>query len=946
VGRSCRTLEAERLPGQDVLNRDDEGQHPMTAPVPNTDLSLAFLDILDKNGRHDLFAIHPTLPKGTPGQTEAATFLPNDRGDLRAWIDEQQGKRGVYIAPNRGRDDESIDRRLSKDTIGVIRAIYADIDPTKIKGGDASGQHFREERVRLMALAKQLSKDDRCPPSLIVDTGGGIQAWWMLSPQIPATQENKDRAEGIGRTLKARFGGDGVFDVSRVLRLPGTLNIPNAEKAGQGRTLAPASIPTEFISNRKYTLNQIAEWAPPTPEHAKPKGRPAAAIDMDVVDIGIPYEDLPEALRKKFEKFCTAWATVGELWRGKPAPWQDGESPSEFVYALANALRRPGTFSLTEFAQLVAVWEHRSETHADDFERYVSRAWNRSPAPLGGEGFDPIVLPARGAEKIEWNEPPDLWSARFEHVDLPPGVVPQAIECAARDQAKRLGVEAGACAAALVTAIGSLVPAGNKMQMRQIDTGWTVKPILWTALIGEPGSRKTPIWEYATKLVLAIESNWAKQYAAERRDYDWQSENKKRATKSAKAAAPETKTQTFVPPPSNLLEDWPDVARELVRRRKVVQDSTTEKLAEILSENADGLLLTMDELSGLFGGIDAYRTKGGKDRPFWLQAKEGGVSIIDRKSHDTLRVENTAISVLGGIQPSKLKKISAELAEDGMLQRFTPIIVKKIGNGEDVMPDRAYADALEQIAAALVNAERSGLFKFSSEADCELHRMYAFQGAALAQPGVTSTLQQWIDKTAGEFGRLSLVFHFIEWFASPAGLAGDNLPPRVSLATARRARRFLTEFVYPHALVFHQSVLGRSQHEGHTTWIAGYILARGLSVVTLRDIYKIYAPFKQPETRAALASVMQGLEAYDWLSPCLSRQKDGRPTRWYVNPAAHVAFAERAAAERGARASVQASIREEAERRRIETQPEPPPEETRHPTAPLDGSTTALSSLA
>ena len=78
----------------------------MTSPEPNTDLAIAFLDILDKNERHDLFAIHPTLPKGAPGQTEAATFLPSDHGDLREWIDAQQGKRGIYLSPNRGRGDD------------------------------------------------------------------------------------------------------------------------------------------------------------------------------------------------------------------------------------------------------------------------------------------------------------------------------------------------------------------------------------------------------------------------------------------------------------------------------------------------------------------------------------------------------------------------------------------------------------------------------------------------------------------------------------------------------------------------------------------------------------------------------------------------------------------------------------------------------------------------
>ena len=919
----------------------------MTTPKPNTDLSLAFLDILDKNGRHDLCAIHPDLPNGASGKLEAATFLPDDHGDLREWIDAQQGKRNVYVSVNRARDDESVDWRLSKDDIGVIRAIYADIDPKKVGGGDASGQHFRKERERLDALAKQLRKEEGCPPSLIVDSGGGIQPWWMLRPPVPATPENVALVEGIGRTLKARFGGDSVFDVSRILRLTGTINIPDAGKLAQGRTPALATILAEESSGETYTLDQIAEWAPPTPEHAKPKDRPATAIDMGAVYTST-FEDLPVELRKKFEAHCASRPVVGALWRGEPAPWQGGESPSEYVFALATALRPSGAFTVTEFAQLVAVWEHRSETHADDFERYVSRAWNRNPAPLGGEGFDPHVLPARGAGKIEWNEPADLWSARFEPVDLPAGVVPQAIECVARDQAKRLGVEAGACAAALVTAIGSLVPAGNQMQMRQHDTGWTVKAILWTAIIGEVGENKSATLKAATNPVIDIEKEWAKQYATERRDYDRINATKQKPAAKVTAAKDATaKLETPEAPLSISPEDWLDVAREPVMRRKVVQDATTEKLCEILSKNPDGLLFFADELAGLFGGMDSYRAKAGKDRPLWLQAKEGGPYTVDRRSHDTLRVDNLAISVLGGIQPSKIKALGAGLAEDGMLQRFLPIILKRLGAGEDVAPNKAYAESLERIAGVLVNSEQSGRFKFTPEGDCELRKIQDFQQTEIKRPGASPALRQWLDKTPNEFGRLALVFHFIEWHASPgAALVGGNPPPLVSEATARRARRFLMEFAYPHARVFHQQVLGRSVFEEHTAWIGGHILAHGLSAVTLRDIYKNYTPFKQPEARRNLADIMHALETEDWLCPCPGRLKEGRPTQWFVNPAAHEAFATKAATEREARVSAQGSIREEAARRRLERPGGAEPETPRHPTAPLEGSTTALSSLA
>jgi hypothetical protein len=355
----------------------------------------------------------------------------------------------------------------------------------------------------------------------------------------------------------------------------------------------------------------------------------------------------------------------------------------------------------------------------------------------------------------------------------------------------------------------------------------------------------------------------------------------------------------------------------------------------------------VDELAALFGSMDAYRAKGGKDRPFWLQAKEGAVSTIDRKSHGTLRVENTAISVLGGIQPSKIKALGAGLAEDGMLQRFLPIIVKRSGQGEDVAPDSASAAAVEQIAIALVNSERSGRFKFTLEGDRERLMLEDFQQTEIKRPGASPALRQWLDKTPNEFGRLALVFHFIEWHASTEAVSlGSNPPALVSGDTARRARRFLVEFAYPHARVFHQQVLGRSVFEEHAAWIGGYILAHGLSAVTLRDIYKNYAPFKQPEARRGLTDIMQALESEDWLSPSPGRLKEGRPTQWFVNPAVHEVFATKAAAEREARASAQGSIREEGARRRLDRASKPEPEGAGRPAALRPDSTTALSSLA
>jgi hypothetical protein len=86
----------------------------------------------------------------------------------------------------------------------------------------------------------------------------------------------------------------------------------------------------------------------------------------------------------------------------------------------------------------------------------------------------------------------------------------------------------------------------------------------------------------------------------------------------------------------------------------------------------------------------------------------------------------------------------------------------------------------------------------------------------------------------------------------------------------------------------------------------------------LRDIYKNYEPFKKPEARSLLADTMRALEMEDWLYPSSERMREGRPTRWFVNPAVHETFAAKAAEEREARSAAQNSIREEGLRQRAE----------------------------
>ena len=85
-------------------------------------------------------------------------------------------------------------RGISK-SFGAIRALTVDLDPTKVKGGDLTGQHFRRERERLLSVVKSAAADPQCPPTLANDSGGGFQLIWHLKPPVPA--EGKIVLEGV-----------------------------------------------------------------------------------------------------------------------------------------------------------------------------------------------------------------------------------------------------------------------------------------------------------------------------------------------------------------------------------------------------------------------------------------------------------------------------------------------------------------------------------------------------------------------------------------------------------------------------------------------------------------------------------------------------------------------------------------------------------------------------
>jgi hypothetical protein len=179
----------------------------------------------------------------------------------------------------------------------------------------------------------------------------------------------------------------------------------------------------------------------------------------------------------------------------------------------------------------------------------------------------------------------------------------------------------------------------------------------------------------------------------------------------------------------------------------------------------------------------------------FLQAKDGGPFSIDRKSSGTLQVKSLAVSILGTIQDDLLAKMARDMADDGLLQRFALVMIRRIGSGVDVPDDRGLDESVERVALALSDID-VGLFRLSPEAALELAAIEQFARDESNGVDLSPALRTWLAKTPNEFGRYCLAFHLIEW-ATSIEAALDNQPPSlISHQTAVRARRYVQEFLY------------------------------------------------------------------------------------------------------------------------------------------------------
>lgn len=229
--------------------------------------------------------------------------------------------------------------------------------------------------------------------------------------------------------------------------------------------------------------------------------------------------------------------------------------------------------------------------------------------------------------------------------------------------------------AAITTLCGLSALVGRKAMIypKQHDD-WTVVPNLWGAIIGRPSAMKSPSMKEALKPLTQIESETSKQYNEDNIRYKAElilrDTEKKEIQKQRKEII---KNQTREEALQSIINSEFNNSPPPQRKRLIVNDTSVEKLGELLNENPNGLILVRDELYGWVSKLTKEEFQ--NERSFYLECFDGNNSYTyDRIGRGTIDIKHCILSVIGGIQPSKINTLVREAMngrlDDGLIQRF------------------------------------------------------------------------------------------------------------------------------------------------------------------------------------------------------------------------------------------------------------------------------------
>ena len=429
------------------------------------------------------------------------------------------------------------------------------------------------------------------------------------------------------------------------------------------------------------------------------------------------------------------------------------------------------------------------------------------------------------AGESPWPEKGDLPPERPEVPALLSKMLPAPLCPWLEDVAERACIPLEYLAAPTLVGLGSLVGRQLGICPGRFDD-YLVVPNLWGAIIGRPGLMKSHAVTEALSPLHWLATKASQRFEAGRSDREARAlgtEARKKALQSKMVRAEKNGGEQRHSLLQELRELIEGERADEIERRYLTQDPTVEKLGELLRDNPRGLLVERDEVAGWLRTLDKPGREG--DREFYLESWNGtSAYTVDRIGRGTLHIPALCISVVGGIQPGKLKRYVAATLEgaagdDGLLQRLQ-LLVWPDGPREWHNPDRPpNNDARRRAHAVFETLDQldPAAFGASDQDDSIPYLRFAPDGQSVwdewrdrlenrlrsdDELAGASSFEAHLSKYRSLMPSLALLFHVIETASKEEPAAGVGEKP-VLMAAAwcdfleRHARKLYAAQLYP-----------------------------------------------------------------------------------------------------------------------------------------------------
>lgn len=349
---------------------------------------------------------------------------------------------------------------------------------------------------------------------------------------------------------------------------------------------------------------------------------------------------------------------------------------------------------------------------------------------------------------------------------FPLDVFPEAIQELIHEAKKTVGFDKDYFSAGILSLCATATGNGTILH----NGSYPSKPILWISIIGFKGDGKSHPLKFAKKPIKEKDDQTYMEY-------------------------------------KNLIQEFEEIEHNNGKKPKyakfILENFTPEKLAEALQFNEKGILIFGDELMRWINSFDQFK-KGG-DQQMYLELFNGYELTVDRVTKEPIRVEETNVNVLGGMQPEKIKRFAGnDRCEDGFLDRFLFVFPEKFEpnkfTGEDIREE--CEENYKRIIQNLLESPKQTIK--ASTSDIEIYKQWQHRKVEEhfndnVERGIQAKMETYV-------WRLALVIEMMEQAVT------GNFQPTLANESLKKAIR-LVEYFRFNALKVHDKIMSKNPLE-------------------------------------------------------------------------------------------------------------------------------------